>query len=199
MGCAGIPHSIYEDEDEEHVCSRRYKCGRKSSDPPYSLFIGRGDLQHAGAGSQNYPFFNTFPARMHGMYFPAEEEFPNAISFVHNYNPKFAGDMDSDSSASEAPNHSSVEEEARDDSSDQALEVTDSNQMEDESPPPLREQDGDEEDPSVDVENDKSDEEFMAPPVSRKRSRAATSSLDSVDFRGSPRKSRKSKRSRKNQ
>lgn len=80
--------------------------------PPYSIFIGRCDLPHAAAGGNDYLSFKTSQARIHRILFPAKYKFPNAISFVNDYLPNFAKDIDSDISASDiAPPSPSVDQE----------------------------------------------------------------------------------------
>ena len=92
--------------------------------PPYSVFIARGDLQHAGAGSADYEDFTKNQARLHTLFFPASEQFPDAISLVDNFNPRFAGDSDSDSSGSEEAGEEGASEEdgSRDEESAQSGE-----------------------------------------------------------------------------
>ena len=58
--------------------------------PPHSLYIGRGDVMHAGAGFEDYDVFDGNQLRIHSLFYPARETFPNAIHIIKEYRPRFA-------------------------------------------------------------------------------------------------------------
>lgn len=71
--------------------------------PPLSVFIGRGDLQHAGPASTDFPIFsNDTNVRLHMYCFPKGTPFPNAIHILSDYQPNVRTDTTSlcDSSSS---------------------------------------------------------------------------------------------------
>ena len=81
---------------------------------PYSLFIARGDLKHAGAGSADYPMFENPQVRLHVLFFPNSDTFPNAIHITNGFHPQFLTDAVSD----EEEEEEHVEQENSDSGSD---------------------------------------------------------------------------------
>ena len=151
---------------------------------PYSLFIGRGDLQHAGAGSEDFLIpFEKPQARIHGMYFPANENFPNAISFVPNYSPRFAGDVESSDSDEVSASLSEEQEQVEEDS---AAEEPNTTAMYDESPQARHTERGtdDQDDPPPAEDSDSDDNALEIPPVSRKRKSRSSSPESTPRKRG---------------
>ena len=155
---------------------------------PYSLFIGRGDLQHAGAGRNDYLTFKEPQYRLHSMFFPDGDQFPNNIKFVENYQPHFSGDTDPD--AADANNNAS--DSMEDDSQENQEDVDDDERVlhipkrnvSDDSPKPAKSQkDEDSSDSESEYDSDKdgsekgkeSDEEdFVEPPPVPRKTKQAT-------------------------
>lgn len=88
----------------------------RASVPPYSVFLGRADVQHAGPGSDDYPCLVSPKHRLHLYIFPKDARFPNAIHILPNYHPNFraTGNFSEDDSIDEE----CIQQDSTDDDSD---------------------------------------------------------------------------------
>ena len=61
--------------------------------PPFSIFIGRGDVLHAGAGYNDTPRPNTY-LRYHMYFVPSSFSLPDGVFLAHGVNLKFNTEID---------------------------------------------------------------------------------------------------------